>query len=152
MCIRDRYSVNNTMCTIQCEQFLIECTCSVNSVWILHCWMHTVSLDRHFLIECTSSVNSVLCTVFRICRLCICAFMHICGRLWHRLSNAHPMCMVYRMHIDLLSGVYFTVFTVKRFHQFKPHLEMRQSRATLIVARAHNLNWPRVMCSQVRML
>ena len=39
---------------------------------------------------------------------------------------AQPMCTVYRMHIDLLFGVYFTVFTVKWFHQFKPQLELRQ--------------------------
>ena len=75
-------------------------------------------------------------------RLCICAhvwkiFVHMCGKYLCtcvadratvcQMHIAQPMCTVYRMHIDLLSGVYFTVFTVKWFHQFKPQLELRQS-------------------------
>ena len=119
------------------------CTCSVNSVWILH------FRCAQFLIECTSSVNSVRFLKMHIqCgRLCICAFVwqifvYMCGRPWHSLSNAHPMCIVYRMLIDLLSGVYFTVFTVKWFHQYKPQLELRQSENKHRI-KAHKLReWP----------
>ena len=69
-------------------------------------------------------------------------FVYMCGRPWHSLSNAHPMCIVYRMLIDLLSGVYFTVFTVKWFHQYKPQLELRQSENKHRI-KAHKLReWP----------
>ena len=42
--------------------------------------------------------------------------------------------------------------TEHEYVQVSRKLNMHMSRATLIVARAHILSRPRVMCSQVRML